>query len=102
MCGYRFKVAFFDKCCDYSPHVTPVMDTTEKMLYVLVYCNTAQEVTSSKLGAIRAPLTAKVDIDDVFDGRRPCLLDYMLYAADAGADEVTRVAYPAKKGIVST
>ena len=78
------------------------MEVPGEMQYVPVYCLTAQTVACTKLGIIRDPLAAKLDIDDVFDGRRPCLLDYMLYAADAGDDEVTHVASLGKKGVTST
>ena len=74
------------------------MDIPEKMIYAPVYCSTEQAANSSKLGLLRAPLTAKLDLDDVFDGRRTCLLDYLSYAAEGGIAEVTHVAFLAKKG----
>ena len=78
------------------------MEAPGKILYVPVYCKAAHHVASTKLGLIRAPSEAKLDTDDVFDGRRPCQLDYILCDADAGDDEVTRVAFMAKKSVTST
>ena len=57
---------------------------------------------STKLGLIRVPLKAQLDIDDVFDGRRTCLLDYLSYVSEDGTEVVTHVVYLGKKGVNST
>ena len=79
-----------------------MVESPGEMLYVPLYDATPHPIMSSKLGHIDAPLTAKIDIDDVFGGRRTCLLDYITYVTQDGAGDVDHVAYLDKKGIRST
>ena len=76
------------------------MEVPGKILYILAYCKTEQPVISTKLGHMRAPSTAKLDVD-VFDGGRACLLDYILYE-EACDNEATIVAFMGKEGVTST
>ena len=78
------------------------MESTGKISYAPIYDKEEQLVRSSKLGLIRVHLKAHMDIGDVVDGRRTCLLDYIAYASETGVDEATHVVYLAKQGFNST
>ena len=59
-------------------------------------------IRSSKIGEFHVPLTSRIDLDDVFDGRRTCLLDFISHAGEMGTDNALYVMYVAKKGANST
>ena len=75
-----------------------LMDSPEKILYAPVYIKQTQAINRSDLGLIYVPPKSTLDIDDVFGGRRTCLIDYILYAGENGIDEATHVAYIVKTG----
>ena len=60
-------------------------------------------IDSKKIGPFQAPLTSKLDIDDVFDGRSCCVIDYLPCISNLYECEVpTHISYLVKKGVVST
>ena len=83
-------------------HILTSVESTGGGFYVPIYDREEQLARSRKVGIIRAPLKAHLDIEDVFDGRGTCLLDYISYDAENGVDEATHVVYLAKKGVYST
>ena len=78
------------------------MSKPQKMLAVDIYTTEWQQVLSSKIGNIYVPLAAKLDIDDVFNGSHPCLLDYLMTADDGRPAIAEHVVYLFKKGARST
>ena len=46
-----------------------MMQKPERALCLPIYTETQQWVRSRKIGLFRAPLTDKLDVDDLFDGR---------------------------------
>ena len=59
-------------------------------------------IRSAEIGEFNVPLTSRIDLDDVFDGSRTCLLDFISHAGEMGTDEALYATYVAKKGINST
>ena len=82
--------------------IVMMMDSAGKIFYVPVYTKTEQLIRSSKIGEFYAPLTSRIDIDDVFDGSRTCLLDFISHAGEMGTDDALYVMYVAKKETNST
>ena len=82
--------------------IAMMMGSPDKIFYVPVYTKTDQLIRSSKIVEFNAPRTSRIDLDDVFDGIRTCLLDFIIHADEMGTDDALYVMYVAKKGINST
>ena len=67
-----------------------------------MYSTKDQLIRSKKIGEFTAPLSALLDIDDVFDGRRLCLIDQLPTLIDGKCADPHSVAYLPKKGAQST
>ena len=53
---------------------------------------------SSKIGLTYVPLRARLDIEDIFDGRPVCLIDQIMLANDGQPDVVGSIIFVVKKG----
>ena len=72
------------------------------IFYVPVYAKTEQSIRISKIGEFNVPPTSLIDLVEVFDGGRTCLLDYISHAGEMGVDDALYVMYVAKKEVNST
>ena len=66
------------------------------------YSEQIQTIVSKKIGAPQAPLTSNLDMEDIFDGRSSCPLDYSPTVSDSECEIPTRIVYVVKKGATST
>ena len=73
------------------------MSRPEKVLCMDVYVTQWQPIVSSKAGEIRAPLEAKLDMDDLFDGRYVCLLDSLMIEDEGSPVKVDHLIFVVKK-----
>ena len=78
------------------------MSKPEKILCVPVFVKEWQSVNSSKLNSFMGPSITYLDIDDIFDGRSCCMLDYVARAENGECGQVNYVIYAAKARVLST
>ena len=78
-------------------HIKHVMKKPEKILCLDVYPMAHQPIRSSEIGLIYVPLTARLDIDDVFDGRPLFLIDHLMMANDGLPDAAGSIIFVVKK-----
>ena len=69
------------------------------MLRMDVYLAKSHPVVSSKIGDIRVPLDARMDMGDVFDGRSVCLLDFLMPKDEGFPETVGHVIYAVQNPI---
>ena len=78
------------------------MNKPERILAHPVYTVHEQPISSRKIGLFKAPLTAHLDFDDVFDGRNLCIVNEINGLLEETSCEVLRIAYLVKRGVRST
>ena len=78
------------------------MNKPERILAHPAYTVQNQTINSRKIGMFEAPLTAKLDFDDVFDGRNLCIANEIYGLIQETSCEVLRIAYLVKRGVRST
>ena len=80
-----------------------VINKPERLLALPVYTTETVQIQSSKIGGeIAIPVAAKVDTDDVFDGRSLCLIEHFMKVDDGHFARPAHLAFVVKSGIKST
>lgn len=83
-------------------YMCSLMKSPERFLALPAYALKMYSVTSSKVGELYAPESTHLDIDDVFKGESPCILDYIMTAHDGAFDEPEYLMIVVKTGARQT
>ena len=78
------------------------MKNPEKILCLPLYIEESHLVKSTKIGSFLAPIKTRLDLDNVFDGRSSCLIDFFSSLRCGGHAKPTHVVYAVKKGVISS
>lgn len=66
------------------------------------YTKAEKPIDASEIGAFNAPLTSRLDTDDVFDGGSLCIIDYLATANERTCQIPTHIIYVVKRRAIST
>ena len=78
-----------------------MIKSPEKLLFTPVYASSTQNINVARFGELCAPKTAQLDLDDLFDGRDNCLLDYLSKFDNGYCAVPEYVVYLVKRGVTT-